>query len=174
MTEIRVFLSSPGDVAVERKEAARIIQQLADDPLLRDVRLTAVAWDDPTQRTPLLATKTPQQAIDQGLPRPSACQIVVVLFWGRMGSPLDVEQHGAKPNGEPYWSGTEWEYHDALKGVAENGSGLPYIVVYRRTDTPPSPSLGDRFYNEAGIQYERVQQFFEDFYAEGVFQEGFQ
>lgn len=49
-----------------------------------------------------------------------------------MGTPLDVETHGKKPNGEPYLSGTEWEYLDALN--AAEATGTPQVVAYRRTE----------------------------------------
>ena len=34
------------------------------------------------------ATLTPQEAVNRGLPRPSACDCVVVVLWARMGTPL--------------------------------------------------------------------------------------
>ena len=34
------------------------------------------------------ATLTPQEAVNRGLPRPSACDCVVVVLWARVGTPL--------------------------------------------------------------------------------------
>jgi hypothetical protein len=48
-----------------------------------------------------------------------------------MGTPLPVEKY-RKPDGEPYLSGTEWEFEDALKGDPN-----PDVLVYRRTEPPP-------------------------------------
>lgn len=45
---IRVFLSSPGDVADERELARQVIADLPYDPLLRSaVSFEIVAWDAP-------------------------------------------------------------------------------------------------------------------------------
>src|SRR5262245_49665670 len=85
----RIFLSSPSDVPEERQIAREVIKQLQGEPQFRDkVYLEAVAWDDPGAGTPMLATKSPQAAIDEGLPTPADCDLVVVIFWARMGTPL--------------------------------------------------------------------------------------
>ena len=53
--QIRVFLSSPGDVADERALARRLLkEELPYDPLLRGrVTLEVVSWDDPAGKTRL-------------------------------------------------------------------------------------------------------------------------
>jgi hypothetical protein len=48
MLTIRVFVSSPGDVAEERRIAVETLRALEASPLLRErVNLLVVAWDDP-------------------------------------------------------------------------------------------------------------------------------
>src|SRR5512143_3373912 len=85
---LRVFLASPGDVADERALALTVLEQLQYDPLLRGrITLETVAWDQPGAGTPMLAPMTPQEAIAEGLPKPSECDIVIVIFWSRMGTP---------------------------------------------------------------------------------------
>ena len=131
---IRVFLSSPGEVASERAIVRELVRDLSSDPLLRNrVVLQTVAWDDLGSRTPMLATLPPQEAINRRLPRPSQCQIVVVILWSRMGTPLPFPQY-QKDDGTPYVSGTEWEYLDAIKNRAKQSDKLPLVVVYRRTE----------------------------------------
>ncbi len=106
---LRVFLASPGDVADERALALRALEGLAYDPFLRGrIVIETVAWDKPGGDTLMLATMTPQEAISKQRPKPSECDIVVVIFWSRMGTPSLSEY--VKPNGAPYLSGTEWEY----------------------------------------------------------------
>jgi len=86
---LRVFVASPGDVASERALALEVLDRLNYDPAFRGkVWLETVAWDKPGAGTPMLATLTPQAAIAAGLPKPSACDIVVVVIWSRMGTPL--------------------------------------------------------------------------------------
>ncbi|MGB7990722.1 MAG: SUMF1/EgtB/PvdO family nonheme iron enzyme [Candidatus Methylophosphatis roskildensis] len=156
---LRVFLASPGDVTQERGLALQVLEQLPYDPLLRG-RLTieAVAWDKPGAGTPMLATMTPQAAIAAGLPKPSECDIVVVLLWSRMGTPLPAEY--CKPDGSAYLSGTEWEYLDALD--AAKRCGRPEILVYRRTEKCPLYP-DDAQFDDKLSQYKNVQTFFAAF-----------
>ena len=88
-------------------------QRAAEAPSLHGrVRLILIAWDDPAARIPLLATQPPQDSVNDALPRPAVCDIVIVVLWARMGTPLP--DNVRKPNGTPYLSGTEWEYEDAV------------------------------------------------------------
>lgn len=165
---IRVFLSSPGDVNAERRKLRAIIEELKKDPAYREkMDIEVVAWDDPDTDVLMPATSDPQAAIDAGLPRPSECAVVITLFWGRIGSQLNEKYK--KPDGTPYWSGTEWEYWDARRGYDENKNGLPIIYVYRRKDEPPEPmprpgqSKADA-YIAHGTQLKRVDDFFAQFH----------
>ena len=154
---LRVFLSSPGDVADERNLARRLLKdELPVDPFLRDrVTLDVIAWDDPAAHIPMLANLTPQESVNRGMARPCNCDIVVVVLWSRMGTPLPDAIR--KPGGEPYLSGTEWEYEDAC-----NARPQPEILVYRRTEEPKI-GLADPKWEEKREQYARVERFFERF-----------
>ncbi|NTV80924.1 MAG: hypothetical protein HGA24_05830, partial [Candidatus Aminicenantes bacterium] len=57
----------------------------------------AVAWDEPGVGVPMLANLTPQAAILRELPKPSECDIVIVIFWSRMGTPLPPDPDWVKP-----------------------------------------------------------------------------
>jgi energy-coupling factor transporter ATP-binding protein EcfA2 len=167
---LRIFLSSPGDVADERALALRVLEQLPTDPLLRGrVTFEAIAWDKPGASAPLLANMTPQEAINQGLPKPSECDIVVVIFWSRMGTPLPPEY--VKADGARYLSGTEWEYEDAMQGARKANS--PQILVYRRSEEPII-GLRDPERNLKIEQWERVETFFSAFTnPDGSIRQGF-
>ena len=159
LLHLRIFLSSPGDIVEERDLARRIIRdELAVDAFLRG-RLTfdVVSWDDPASPSAMLANLTPQEAINRGLARPSECDFVVVVLWSRMGTPLPDDCR--RPSGEPYLSGTEWEYEDALNAVPQ-----PDILVYRRAEAPKIP-LNDPELDEKRQQYAKVEQFFARFKA---------
>ena len=123
---LRIFLSSPGDVAAERQLARDAIAELQREPQFQSVKLEAVSWDDPQGRTPLVAQHDPQSALARGLPPPSQCDVVVGIFWARMGSPLPVERY-TKADGTAYQSGTEYELDDAF--AARPG---PDVLLYRR------------------------------------------
>lgn len=157
----RIFISSPSDVKTEREIAMTIIEQLPYDPILRGkVTFEIIAWDKLGGGTPLLANVTPQQAINDGLPKPSECDIVVVIFWARMGTPLPYPSY-QKPNGDPYLSGTEWEYEDAMNAVLQRG--YPKLLVYRRTDKVMI-DLNQPDFLAQYEQHQHVKRFFEKFH----------
>jgi len=144
---IKVFISSPGDVNDERKIALEVIEQLPYRPSFRDkVTFRVIAWDKPGAGTPMRATLTPQDAINQGLPMPGQCDIVIVLFWSRMGTPFEYK-------GQKYQSGTHFELLDALDDP------LPETVIYRRI-ADPQLKLSDPRYDDKVAQYRKVEAFF--------------
>ncbi|MBL8133856.1 MAG: SUMF1/EgtB/PvdO family nonheme iron enzyme [Anaerolineae bacterium] len=102
------------------------------------------------------ATMTPQTAITDGLSRPSECDVALVIFWGRIGTPLPVPEY-QKPDGTPYLSGTEWEFWDALH--AERDHKKPITLLYRRVEKP-SIDLDD---DARVAQYQLVKSFFKQF-----------
>jgi Pentapeptide repeats (8 copies) len=155
---VRVFLSSPGDVADERASARRLLkEELPYDRLLQGrVTFEVVSWDDPAGKSPMPANLTPQAAVNRFGPKPSECDVVVVVLWSRLGTHLDVKAF-RKSDGEPYLSGTEWEFEDALHAQPQ-----PEVFVYRRLEEP-KVGMKDPNWSEKRRQYELVEQFFERF-----------
>jgi formylglycine-generating enzyme required for sulfatase activity len=130
----RIFLASPGDVAYERRLAREAIEQLRSERRFRRrVNIEVVAWDQPGAGVAMEAGRTPQDAIARGLPNPADCDLAVVIFWARIGTPLPPD-YERKPDGSPYLSGTEWEFLNALEGFCLQGS--PVVWLYRRTEVP--------------------------------------
>lgn len=160
MHHLRFFLSSPGDVADERTFARQVIEQeLPKDPLLRgQITCEAMCWDDPNAPITMPANLTPQEAINQGLAKPSECDVVIVILWSRLGTPLPDTYK--KPDGSPYLSGTEWEYEDAIAAKPQ-----PHILVYRRTTKIAFDPTDPNFDNEV-LQFRGVEHFFEQFIAD--------
>ena len=153
---LRVFLASPGDIAEERQLALEVLDRLPDDPVFRDrITIRTIAWDKPGAGTPMLATITPQEAIAKGLTPPSDCDIVIVILWSRLGTPLPADWK--KPDGSPYHSGTEWEYCNALEAAEQHGK--PKLLLYRRTEKvlldPDDPA-----FEENARQWRLVKEFF--------------
>ncbi len=127
--------------------------------------METVAWDQPGSATPMLATMTPQEAINQGMPQPADCDVVVVIFWTRMGTPLPPEY--LKPNGDRFQSGTEWEYLNAVDAARDSAwrgehPAIPQVIIYRRT-AAPQVTFDDPEFNEKKQQWERVKTFFGSF-----------
>jgi len=160
---IRIFVSSPGDVNDERKIALDVIEQLPYRPTFREkVAFRVIAWDKPGAGTPMRATLTPQDAINKGLPTPAECDIVIVLFWSRMGTPF------IHTDGIEYQSGTHWELLNAIEAKR------PETLIYRRTDDPPF-KISDADFDSKHGQYKKVQDFFKSdlFYgADGKIKRG--
>ena len=122
--KLRVFLSSPGDVADERGLARQVLARLPQEAQFRGrVLIEEVSWDNPAAPVPLAAQLTPQEAINQGSPKPADCDVVVVVLWARMGTPLPAEY--VKQDGTRFESGTEWEYLNAIGEAERRGNGTP-------------------------------------------------
>ncbi len=123
MTELSIFVSSPGDVAEERALAGRVIERLGQEFADR-VRLRPVFWE----HEPLLASGSFQDQIV----RPSETDIVVCILWSRLGTRLPAQF--TRDDGSRYASGTEFEFEDAVEGHRQNGT--PDLLVYRKTAEP--------------------------------------
>ena len=127
LKSLRVFVSSPGDVAEERLIARRVIGRL--EAQFGDVvHLEPLFWE----HEPLLATASFQEQV----PRPSDTDIAIVILWSRIGTALP--GHIRRPDGSLYSSGTEFEFEDAIDGFRRNGK--PELLVYRKTAPPAWPS----------------------------------
>ena len=151
LRRVRIFLSSPRDVAEERRLARELIEGvLRKDPVFSErLLIECVAWDDPEAPTPMLATKAPQASVNETKPSPSQCDIVVVVVWSRIGSPFELE-------GRRWASGTVWEYENAAEAPSK-----PDILVYRRTGPLPPDGFDFRHpdFDENRAQYRALENF---------------
>ena len=130
MDRLRVFVSSPGDVAEERILAQRVIERLRGEFAGRAV-IEPIFWE----HEPLVATASFQEQIV----RPSETEVVVSIVWSRLGTRLPTDF--TRSDGTTYASGTEFEFEDAV--AAFERQGTPRLLVYRKT-REPQVSLRDR------------------------------
>jgi formylglycine-generating enzyme required for sulfatase activity len=159
MHHLHIFLSSPGDVVRERQLAQEVIDRIQSEDAYSDrIKLSVVAWDKPGAGTPMPAHLEPQEAINRGIKKPSECDVVVVIFWARMGTPLS--DNNLKPDGSRYRSGTEHEFLDGLNAALQ--AGKPAVWVYRRKKAPLVP-LDDPERKEKNRQWDLVEEFFGEF-----------
>ena len=135
ITRLRIFLSSPGDVIATREIAALTIERLAQD-YARFFTIEPYLWEYEA----MVASGHFQDSIEP----PSAFDIVVLIVWSRLGTPLPertkVREYRGMDGRAPV-TGTEWEYEEALKAAQEFGT--PDLLVYRsrehaRVDTRDS------------------------------------
>jgi len=160
MLNLKIFLSSPGDVTDERTRAIAVLDKLESERGNRDrLKLHVVAWEKPGSGSPLPAHMEPQEAIAARLLAPSRCDIVIVIFGYRMGTPLSEKYRTVE--GGRYWSGTEYEFRDAVAGAERNG-GVPSVFVYRRSGAP-NPRFDDPEFEEKRTQWDRLESFFGTF-----------
>jgi len=142
---LRIFLSSPGDVAEERALAERVFRRLGNE-CADAVRLELILWE----HEPLFA----HAGFQQQIPRPSQCDLVVTILWARLGTRLPAD-FSARP-GEPAPTGTEFEVQDALE--AYRRLGRPNLLIYRKT-ARPHVDLTSADAEERLLQYRRLQEF---------------
>lgn len=126
---LRIFISSPGDVPDERLRVGLIIDKLAQE-FRRYFDFEAIRWE----HEPLIASGHFQDALDP----PSEADIVVLILWSRLGTPLPdktaVREYRGLDGRAPV-TGTEWEYEDALKSARERGA--PDLLAFRNVSPAP-------------------------------------
>lgn len=153
MTELpvlKIFLSSPGDVAEERALAEIVFRRLAEE-VADSARLNLVIWE----HEPLFAHTSFQQQIE----RPSQCDLVVSILWSRLGTRLPSDF--APAVGKPAPTGTEFELLDAL--AAHAAVGKPKLLIYRKIPGPQI-GLGSADFGERSDQYHRLDKFCRQFF----------
>jgi tetratricopeptide (TPR) repeat protein len=149
---LRVFISSPGDVAEERAVLGEVLRRLRSEFAHRGA-VEPVDWE----HEPLLATASFQEQI----PLPSQCDVVVAILWTRLGTRLPARIH--RPDGSCYASGTEFEFEDAA--AAFRRTAKPDLLVYRKT-ADPQVSLGDeRALLDRLGQKKALDEFFERWFV---------
>lgn len=122
---VRIFISSPGDVAAERDKARRVIEGLQRH--YSGVTLLPVLWED----LALPATASFQANIDCILHQ-QPIDVAVFILWSRLGSPLGAGI--TRPDGTLYHGGTEREFDLMLTAFEQSGKQRPIILAYARTD----------------------------------------
>ena len=128
--QIKVFISSPGDVIPERQIVKMVLGRLNEEFSGRAMILP-IMWEE----EPLLASDTFQAQIHP----PRETEIYLGILWSRIGSPLPDSIR--REDGSVYESGTAFEFEDALAGHRANGK--PEMLLYIKGGAP-EVSLADR------------------------------
>jgi tetratricopeptide (TPR) repeat protein len=163
---LRIFFSSPSDVVVERRRAALVVEKLAKE-YARFFQITPVLWES----EPMLASGHFQDAV---IP-PSETDIVVLILWSRLGTPLPErtlrhEYRGI--DGRVPVTGTEWEFENALQ--AQKAKGLPDLLAYRKTAKPRVEFGTEAEAVDLGRQYKLLNAFWDRYFVnQGEFRAAF-
>lgn len=146
---VRIFVSSPADVDHERAMVKDVIEGLAQE-YLPYFPLQAVLWEE--------EALTADRTFQAGLTRPADCEIVLVILWTRLGSPLPQEPYRGM-------TGTEWEFVNAVEG--SGSAGNPEVLVYKKT----APRLVDITDAEAARQAVDDRRRLDEFFRRHFFNE---
>src|SRR5215470_223874 len=159
---LRIFISSPGDVPDERLRADLIIDKLSQD-YSRFFTIESYRWEHEA----MIASKHFQDAIEP----PSAFDIVVLILWSRLGTPLPektAEREYRGIDGRAPVTGTEWEYEEALKVAREKGA--PDLLAFRNISPAPIDPLDLDAQDKTNAQLKALNAFWtKHFRDKGVF-----
>ena len=151
--KLRIFISSPGDVKLERGIAKRVVNEMAS--IYQEyLELETLMWED----LPLEATNSFQGGIDYFL-NEAPIDIAIFILWSRLGSTLG---HSYKKNdGSIYTSGTEYEF-DTMYTVWLK-TQRPKIMVYVKDSEPQfSSGMTSLAIKDALKQQEMLNSFIEE------------
>ena len=158
--EIRVFISSPSDVGAERRRAALVCNRLSRE-IGRFFEVRPVIWEYET----MLAAGHFQDVIE---PAPSDTDIVALILWSQLGTPLPVETDMRRYegiDGRSPVTGTEWVFEDALRARQERMSRgkpvAPELIVYKSEAEPRSRANSADGLRQAAEQLEALQPFWQ-------------
>jgi tetratricopeptide (TPR) repeat protein/energy-coupling factor transporter ATP-binding protein EcfA2 len=123
---LRVFVSSPSDVAAERMRVMLVAERL-NAQLAGIVHLDILRWEDAFYT----AGQSFQQAIDGAIGNMRATDMVLCIVWKRAGLKLD-PAIWRRADGSPYESGTVLEFETAVE-VSRRHSGVPDVYLFRKS-----------------------------------------
>jgi tetratricopeptide (TPR) repeat protein len=161
---IRIFISSPGDVVEERRRAALVLGRLKRD-FVRYFKISPVLWE----YEPMLAAGVFQDVIVE----PASTDIVVVILWSRLGTPLPPrtalrDYQGI--DGRTPVTGTEWEFENALRAArdrqARDEPPTPDILVYKKDVDGIARGKTAAQLDEAVRQMAALEKFWERYFQD--------
>jgi len=145
---LRLFLSSPGDVADARQSVQDIVQELNNTwAVHQNIMLQVLDWK--TNVIPWHGER-PQEEILKQL-NPEMWDVFLGIVWARFGTPTGALDPST---GKPYLSGTEEEFRTAYR--YQRNTGKPRMLLYRCV-APVAPDTLDC------DQLKLVQEFFKQF-----------
>src|SRR5438270_490381 len=119
--KVTIFVSSPSDVMTERERAARVIGRL-QSRFREHVRIEPIFFEDKYY--------TADKSFQEQIPDTGVTDLVISIFWSKLGSQLLPEVFGTMPDGRPYPGGAVYELLHALE--ARKRKSVPDILVYRK------------------------------------------
>ena len=164
MRKVTIFVSSPKDVAPERGRVQAVAAKLNRE-YEGLVRFETVLWEEHFY--------TADKSFQPQIPEAIASDIVVSIFWTRIGTELPAD-FPRMPNGKPYPSGTAYELLTALEG--SKAKGVPDVYVFRKTADATLPMADAERRRQAQTQLDALEAFWSEWFRseKGEFKAAFQ
>jgi tetratricopeptide (TPR) repeat protein len=162
--EVTIFVSSPNDVAPERGRVQAVTAKLNRE-YEGLVRLETVLWEEHFY--------TADKSFQPQIPEAVASDIVVSIFWTRIGTELPAD-FPRMSSGKPYPSGTAYELLTALE--ASKAKGVPDVYVFRKTADATLPMTDADRRRQAQTQLDALEAFWSEWFRseKGDFKAAFQ
>jgi tetratricopeptide (TPR) repeat protein len=162
--KVTIFVSSPNDVAPERGRMQAVTAKLNRE-YESLVRFETVLWEEHIY--------TADKSFQPQIPEAIASDIVVSIFWTRIGTELPADSP-RMPNGKPYPSGTAYELLTALE--ASKAKGVPDVYVFRKTADATLPTADAERRRQAQAQLDALEAFWSEWFRaeKGEFKAAFQ
>jgi len=150
---VTVFVSSPSDLKQEREAVKNLCNEFNNRALMRGkYKFEPLLYEE---MVPASAGLSPQEIVDRKMMKASQADIVVCMFWERFGTALPTDNINPD-TGEPYGSGTEYEFWDAYRAMRRRGK--PELELYRctRKNDGTNPAIAQ----QPQEQIDKVDNFF--------------
>ncbi len=161
----RLFLSSPGDVAVERRRVAAVVSRLNGEFAGR-AQIETIRWE--------LENYQAYATFQAQIPLATSCDIVLGIFKWRLGTELPPSFPDRLETGEPYPSGTAYELLSSM-AQRQRGDPLPDVYAFRYTGSSPRLELDDPNRERIERDWALLKSFFDRWFLtpEGHFKSAF-
>jgi eukaryotic-like serine/threonine-protein kinase len=154
MQTFKLFVSSPGDVMVERRRVDKIVSRLNGE-FASVAQLETIRWETEFYQ----AYSTFQSQI----PRSTDCDLVIGILRWRLGTELPSDFAEKLPDDRPFPSGTAYEILAAVER-RQKGSKLPDIYVFRFGGGSPPVPLDDPDRAKIERDWQALKGFIEEWF----------
>ncbi len=148
--KLKLFVSSPGDLAPERLVVQRVVAHINGD-YLGVVHFDTIRWEEKSYS----ARAGFQSQIEEA----SSCDLVVAMLYQRMGTPLPMEV-ARRDDGSAFESGTAYEIETSLLHAQTNGA--PQLYMFRKNAAAVPLAAEDR------PQFEVLKQFWQRLFVDSA------
>lgn len=165
MQTFKLFVSSPGDVMVERRRIDNVVGRINGE-FAGVARLEAIRWE--TEFYQAYSTFQAQ------IPRSTECDLVIGILRWRLGTELPPDFAEKLPGDRLFPSGTAYEILTAIEHRQKGGT-LPDIYVFRYAGGSPPVQLDDPNRIKIEGDWQSLKSFIEQWFltAQGHFKAAF-